>query len=57
LLIHIAERPEDERPDYLNVEETADLLRVSTQTVYNMIKSGRLNVISISRSIIFPWHL
>ena len=31
-----------ERPDYLNVEETADLLRVSTQTVYNMIKSGRL---------------
>lgn len=36
------ERPEDERPDYLNVEETADLLRVSTQTVYNMIKSGRL---------------
>ena len=34
--------PEDERPDYLNVEETADLLRVSTQTVYNMIKSGRL---------------
>ncbi len=37
-----AERPDDERPDYLNVEETADLLRVSTQTVYNMIKSGRL---------------
>lgn len=37
-----AERPEDERPDYLNVEETADLLKVSTQTVYNMIKSGRL---------------
>jgi excisionase family DNA binding protein len=37
-----AERPEEERPDYLNVEETADLLRVSTQTVYNMIKSGRL---------------
>ena len=37
-----AESPEDERPDYLNVEETADLLRVSTQTVYNMIKSGRL---------------
>ena len=37
-----AERPEEERPDYLNVEETADLLRVSTQTVYNMIRSGRL---------------
>ena len=37
-----AERSEEERPDYLNVEETADLLRVSTQTIYNMIKSGRL---------------
>ncbi|MBQ8246047.1 MAG: helix-turn-helix domain-containing protein [Lachnospiraceae bacterium] len=37
-----AERPAQERPDYLNVEETADLLRVSTQTVYNMIRSGRL---------------
>lgn len=37
-----AERPENERPDYLNVEETADLLRVSTQTVYNMIRSGKL---------------
>lgn len=37
-----AERPEEERPDYLNVEETADLLRVSTQTIYNMIRSGRL---------------
>lgn len=37
-----AERPENERPNYLNVEETADLLRVSTQTVYNMIRDGRL---------------
>ena len=37
-----AESPEDERQEYLNVEDTADLLRVSNQTVYNMIKSGRL---------------
>jgi excisionase family DNA binding protein/YgiT-type zinc finger domain-containing protein len=44
-----AERPEDERPDYLNVEETADLLRVSTQTVYNMIKSGRLKGMKFGR--------
>lgn len=35
-------RPEDERPDYLNVEETAELLKVSTQTIYNMIRTGRL---------------
>ncbi|MCM1183544.1 MAG: helix-turn-helix domain-containing protein [Roseburia sp.] len=44
-----AERPRDERPDYLNVEETADLLRVSTQTIYNMIRSGRLTGIKFGR--------
>lgn len=44
-----ASRPENERPDYLNVEETADLLRVSTQTIYNMIRSGRLKGIKFGR--------
>ncbi len=44
-----AERPREERPDYLNVEETADLLRVSTQTIYNMIKSGRLKGVKFGR--------
>ena len=34
---------------YLNVTETADLLRVSTQTVYNMIKSGRLPAVKFGR--------
>ncbi len=30
-----------EKPEYINVEEVADLLRVNSQTVYNMIKDGR----------------
>ena len=28
--------------DVLNLEETAEYLRVSNQTVYNMIKDGRI---------------
>ncbi|MGI6703818.1 MAG: helix-turn-helix domain-containing protein [Clostridia bacterium] len=37
------------KPDLLNVSETADLLRVSNQTVYNMIKDGRLRATKIGR--------
>lgn len=37
------------RPEYLDVTETADLLRVSKQTVYNMIKDGRLKPIKVGR--------
>lgn len=40
---------EEERPDVLNVSEVADLLRVSNQTVYNMIRDGRLRAIKIGR--------
>lgn len=35
--------------DILNLEETADLLRVSNQTVYNMIKANRLKAYKIGR--------
>lgn len=44
-----AERKETERPDILNVDEVADVLRVSTQTVYNMIKDGRLPAFKAGR--------
>jgi excisionase family DNA binding protein/YgiT-type zinc finger domain-containing protein len=37
------------KPDNLNVEEVADLLRVSNQTVYNMIKDGRLPAYKVGR--------
>ena len=43
-----------ERPDVLNVEEVADLLRVSTQTVYNMIRDGRLTAKKVGREWRFP---
>lgn len=43
----------DERPepaiDVLNLEETAKYLRVSNQTVYNMIKSGRIKAYKAGR--------
>ena len=43
----------NERPnpviDVLNLEETAEYLRVSNQTVYNMIKDGRIKAYKIGR--------
>ena len=44
-----AARPDDERPDCLNVEETAELLKTSTQTIYNMIRSGKLKGVKTGR--------
>ena len=38
----LADSSAEEKPDFLNVQEVADLLRVSNQTVYNMLKDGRL---------------
>lgn len=39
----------DEKPDILNLTEVADLLRVSNQTIYNMIKDGRIKAIKFGR--------
>lgn len=38
-----------EYPEVMNVEEVADLLRVSNQTVYNLVKSGKLPATKIGR--------
>lgn len=35
--------------DILNLEETAECLRVSNQTIYNMIKDGRIKAYKIGR--------
>lgn len=35
--------------DILNLDETADLLRVSNQTIYNMIKAGRIKAYKVGR--------
>ncbi|MDO9535241.1 MAG: helix-turn-helix domain-containing protein [Bacillota bacterium] len=39
----------DERPDLINVDDVADLLSISNQTVYNMIKDGRLKATKVGR--------
>lgn len=40
---------QQEYPEVMNVEEVADLLRVSNQTVYNLVRSGRLPATKIGR--------
>ena len=41
--------PPSERPETINVGDVADLLSVSNQTVYNMLKDGRLKATKIGR--------
>ena len=45
----LAENKETEKPDYLNVTETADLLRVSTQTIYNQIRANKIKAVKFGR--------
>lgn len=45
-----------ERPDLINVDDVADLLSVSNQTVYNMIKGGRLKATKVGREWRFSRH-
>lgn len=51
-----SERPPSERPDMINVNDVADLLSVSNQTVYNMIRDGRLKATKIGREWRFLRH-
>lgn len=46
---NLSEADRKSQPDLLNIKEVADLLRVSNQTVYNMIKDGRLKPIKMGR--------
>ncbi|MEW6107190.1 MAG: helix-turn-helix domain-containing protein [Bacillota bacterium] len=39
----------EDYPQIMNVEEVADLLRVSTQTVYNLARSGKLPAVKVGR--------
>ena len=43
--------------DILNLDETADYLRVSNQTVYNMIKDGRIKAYKVGREWLTLWHI
>ena len=38
-----------EKPEFLNVDEVSDLLKVSQQTIYNMLKDGRLSASKVGR--------
>lgn len=40
--------PKD-RPDILNLSETAELLRVSNQTIYNMIRDQKIKAFKVGR--------
>lgn len=40
---------EKQKSDILNLTEVSDLLRVSNQTIYNMIKDGRLKAYKFGR--------
>ncbi len=51
-----SERPRSERPNMINVNDVADLLSVSNQTVYNMIRDGRLKATKIGREWRFSRH-
>ncbi len=39
----------ESKPDVLNLTEVADLLRVSNQTIYNMIKDERIKAVKFGR--------
>jgi len=45
----LAENVSGNQPDYLNILEVADVLRVSKQTIYNMIRDGRINAFKCGR--------
>ena len=40
----------DERDSFMTVAEVAQMLRVSTMTVYRLIKAGELSALRVGRS-------
>lgn len=40
---------DDDYPEIMNVQEVADLLRVSNQTVYNLARSGKIPAAKVGR--------
>jgi excisionase family DNA binding protein len=40
----------EQRARFLTVAEVADMLRVSSMTVYRLIKSGELNALRVGKS-------
>ncbi len=44
----------DSRARFLTVAEVADLMRVSTMTVYRLIKAGEMAAVRVGRSYRIP---
>lgn len=42
------------RPRFLTVAEVADVMRVSTMTVYRLIKAGELGAVRVGKSYRIP---
>jgi len=40
---------QDDYPEIMNVEEVADFFRVSNQTIYNMLRAGKLPAVKVGR--------
>ena len=40
---------QNEYPEIMNVEEVADFFRVSNQTIYNMLRAGKLPAVKLGR--------
>jgi len=49
ITVGFADSQVKDKPDLINLQETAELLRVSNQTVYNMLKDGRLSARKIGK--------
>lgn len=45
---------QNEYPEIMNVEEVADFFRVSNQTIYNMLRAGKLPAVKVGREWRFP---
>lgn len=53
LLLEIKHKPEeDQKPENLTVKETAQLLKVSEQSVHNYIKRGLIPAIKMGRILL-----
>ncbi len=46
--VHMAQRPAE--PGFLTVAEVADHMRVSTMTIYRLIKAGELSSVRVGKS-------
>ena len=52
LLLDLKHKPKEEKPENLNVKQTAQLLKVSEQSVHNYIKKGLFPAQKVGRVLL-----